>query len=298
MTQPTNKRPALGRGLGALLPSAPCPPAPLARGLLTVAIGQVHPERRQPRRHFDQHALEELAQSIRAMGLIQPLLVRRLPDGGYGIIAGERRWRAAHDAGLSEVPVIVKEVSDVEAFEVALIENIQRQDLNPIEEADAYHRLLDEYNLTQEEVAQRVGKERSTIANSLRLLRLPIGLKDQVAAGALSVGHAKVLLALPEADDMERAADEIVARRMSVRDAERLVARMKAPKEEPKPRPLPPPSLQTLAARATESLRRPVELAMKSDDKGQVVLKFDNRLEAETLLRILVAGAARDGEKE
>lgn len=298
MTQPTNKRPALGRGLGALLPSAPAPTPPTQRGLLTVDIGQVHPERQQPRRHFDQHALAELAQSIRSMGLIQPLLVRRLTDGGFSIIAGERRWRAAHDAGLSQVPVIVKEVSDVEAFEVALIENIQRQDLNPIEEADAYHRLLDEYKLTQEDVARRVGKERSTIANSLRLLRLPPPLKDQVAAGALSVGHAKVLLALPDVEEMERAAEEIVARRLSVRDAEKLVARLKTPKEEPKERPKPPESLQKLAARAMETLRRPIEVTMKSDDKGSVVLKFDNRLEAEGLLRILVAGAARDGEKE
>lgn len=298
MTQPTNKRPALGRGLGALLPSAPSPPSPAPRGLLTVDIAQVHPERLQPRRHFDQHALAELAQSIRSMGLIQPLLVRRLSEGGYSIIAGERRWRAAHDAGLSQVPVIVKEVSDVEAFEVALIENIQRQDLNPIEEADAYHRLLNEYKLTQEDVARRIGKERSTVANSLRLLRLSPTLKDQVAAGALSVGHAKVLLALPDPEEMEKAAEEIVARRLSVRDAERLVARLKAPKEEEKARPMPPESLRQLADRAMKSLRRPVELTMKSDDKGSVVLKFDNQLEAEGLLRILVAGAAREGEKQ
>lgn len=286
MSHAQNKRPALGRGLGALLPGAPQPSQP-AKGLVTVPIDEVHPERQQPRRHFDEDALADLAQSIRSMGLIQPLLVRRQAGGGYTIIAGERRWRAAREAGLSEVSVIVKEVSEVEAFEVALIENIQRQDLNPIEEADAYQRLLGEYGLTQENVAQRVGKDRSTISNSLRLLRLPAALKDQVALGALSVGHAKVVLGLPDEEAMERAADAIVHRQLSVREAERLVAKLKDPSA-PEPKPRPSETLQALARRASERVARPVSVSVKEDGKGVITMKFDNPLEAERLLNVLL----------
>lgn len=296
MSQPTNKRPALGRGLGALLPSAPSPA--VQRGLLTVNIDEVHPERRQPRRHFDQAALNDLAQSIRSIGLIQPLLVRRVPEGGYVIVAGERRWRAAREAGLDEVPIIVKEVSEVEAFEVALIENIQRQDLNPIEEADAYHRLVEEFGLTQEDIARRVGKERSTIANSLRLRRLPPSLKDQVADGALSPGHAKVVLGLDDPETMAQAADTIIARHLSVREAERLVARLKQPRDDERPRPEPPASVQRLVARVTRRLKHPVELAMRSDEKGSIVMKFESKVEAEALLKVLLAGASTtEGEE-
>src|SRR6266481_696590 len=181
------KRPALGRGLGALIPGA----SPAERkGVMSLGIEEIRPDRGQPRRHFDETDLQELADSIRSKGVLLPLIVRRANDG-YLLVAGERRWRAAQKAGLRELPVMVREVSDKEAFEIALIENIQREDLNPIEEAEAFKRLIEEHGLTQEELAGRVGKDRSTVANALRLLRLPESIKQAIVDGQLSMGHAR-----------------------------------------------------------------------------------------------------------
>ena len=208
-------RQALGRGLSALLPAA-APPPVASRGITNVPIAEVSPDREQPRRYWDTARIEELAASIKQRGVIQPILVRRVEDG-YRIVAGERRWRAAQQAGLTELPVIVKDVSESEAFEIALVENIQRQDLNPIEEAEAYQRLLGEYGLKQDELASRVGKERSTITNALRLLKLPQTLREHVAAGALSVGHAKVLLGLDDTAAMSALAAQVTGRGLSVR---------------------------------------------------------------------------------
>src|SRR5437868_9962823 len=175
------KRNVLGRGLAALIPGAPSPaPAPLTPvrrpeddGVRTIAIEDVHPAAGQPRRTFDDGRLEELAASIRTQGIIQPLIVRGRPEGGYELIAGERRWRAAQRAGLHEVPAVVRDVAPTRAFEMALVENLQREDLNPLEEAAGYQRLMSEFGYTQEQLSERVGKDRSTVANSLRLLRLP-----------------------------------------------------------------------------------------------------------------------------
>jgi ParB family chromosome partitioning protein len=197
------------------------------KGLLSVAIEKVQPNDRQPRTHFDAQALDELAQSIRENGILQPILVRRAGDE-YQIVAGERRWRAAQRAGLHEVPVIVKELDESTAFALALIENIQRQDLNAIEEAQAYERLIDEHEFTQEALAQRVGKDRSTITNSLRLLKLPERVRNFVVQGQLSMGHARALLGLEDEKQIEKAAIELVHNGGSVRDAEKLVARLKA----------------------------------------------------------------------
>ena len=218
------KRPALGRGLGALIPGG----SPSERrGILNLGIEEILPDKTQPRRHFDDAHIAELAESIRSKGVLLPLIVRRAPEG-YVIVAGERRWRAAQRAGLRELPVLVKEVTEKEAFELALIENIQREDLNPVEEAEAYRRLIDEHGLTQDELAQRVGKERSTVANALRLLRLPEAIKQSIVAGALSMGHARALLALPEEADLKRAAEKVIAEGLSVRGAEALVQRLKS----------------------------------------------------------------------
>ena len=220
------KRPALGRGLGALIPGGS---AAERRGVITLVIEEIAPDRAQPRRHFDEAHILELAESIRAKGVLQPLLVRR-HGNGYAIVAGERRWRAAQRAGLREVPCLVREVSDAEAFELALIENIQREDLNAIEEADAYQRLIEHHGLTQEELAQRVGKERSTVANALRLLRLPEPIKQAMSSGALSMGHARALLALPDETDLRRAAEKVISEALSVREVEQLVQRLKGRK--------------------------------------------------------------------
>jgi ParB family transcriptional regulator, chromosome partitioning protein len=218
------KRPALGRGLSALIPDAPAArPDPME-----VDVDLLSPNRHQPRAQFDPARLEDLAQSVRANGIIQPIVVRRRGDR-YEIVAGERRWRAAQQAGLLRVPIVIRDVPDEKRLELALIENIQREDLNAIEEARAYRRLIDEFHLTQEAIAGAVGKDRSSIANLLRLLRLPEELRAAVAAGTLSTGHARALLALSDAAAQRRAAREIERRGLSVREAEALVRKMLEP---------------------------------------------------------------------
>ncbi|MDT9599563.1 ParB/RepB/Spo0J family partition protein [Sphingosinicella rhizophila] len=220
---PIRKRPSgLGRGLSSLMGEV-AQEAPLSggerSGIQLMPVASLEPHTGQPRRHFDEAALEELAASIQARGLIQPIVVR--PHGHrYQIVAGERRWRAAQKARLHEVPVIVRDFSDIETLEVALIENIQRQDLNAIEEAEAYKRLIDEYGHTQEALAKLVHKSRSHVANLLRLIDLPAKVRDLVATGALSMGHARAIAA---AGDPAALADEVVSRDLSVRDTEKLV---------------------------------------------------------------------------
>ena len=245
---PPSKRRALGRGLSALLPDAAAPapkkksgrsqkvkePPPARRKqYFQAAIEDVFPSPDQPRRRFEDVELDELAQSIRTYGVIQPLIVRTRDDGGYFLIAGERRWRASQRAGLERVPVVVQEVAAKEAFERALVENLQRSDLNPIEEAEAYRRLADEFGYTQEQVADRVGKDRSTVTNSLRLLRLPPKVRTMVEDGALSNGHAKALLALGSAGEIETAARAVALKRLSVRATEDLVKKQKRRAEDP-----------------------------------------------------------------
>jgi ParB family chromosome partitioning protein len=218
------KRPALGRGLGALIPGG----SPGERkGVVHLGIEEIRPNRAQPRRHFDEAHIAELAESIRSKGVLLPLIVRRESEG-YVLVAGERRWRAAQKAGLRELPVMVREVTEKEAFEIALIENIQREDLNPIEEAEAYKRLIEEHGLTQEELAARVGKDRSTVANALRLLRLPDPIKAAIISGELSMGHARALLAIADEGDLRKAAAKVMAENLSVRAAEALVQRLKS----------------------------------------------------------------------
>lgn len=242
------KRPALGRGLSALIPDAPAGRDQSARDTAPreVDIDRLTPNRYQPRGHVDETRLDELAQSIKANGVIQPIVVRPAADG-YEIIAGERRWRAAQRAGLLRVPVVVRDIADEKLLEVALIENIQREDLNPIEEAQAYRRLVDEFGLTQDAVATAVGKDRSTVANSLRLLRLPAEVRAEVAAGRLSMGHARALLALTDEAAQRQTARDVLARGLSVRDVELLVKKRSAGEEPPKPEP-PRPDVHTRAA--------------------------------------------------
>jgi ParB family chromosome partitioning protein len=219
----TQKRPALGRGLAALIPDAP-----VGRDPIELDIDRLVPNPQQPRMHPDEAGLDELAQSIQANGVIQPIVVRRRREG-YEIIAGERRWRAAQRAGLLRVPVTVRDVPDDRLLEFALIENIQRQDLNPIEEALAYRKLVGELGLTQEQVAAAVGKDRSSVANYLRLLKLPEEVRSGVAAGSLSMGHARALLSLPDEAQQRRIGRDVIARELSVRETEAMVRHQLSP---------------------------------------------------------------------
>jgi ParB family chromosome partitioning protein len=266
------KRMVLGRGLAALIPAAspsapaPTPSRPEGSGLRTVEIEAVHPCGKQPRKHFDDARLAELADSIRAQGIIQPLVVRQRPEGGYELIAGERRWRAAQRAGLHQVPVVVREAAEADAFEMALVENLQREDLNPIEEAEAYQRLVAERGYTQESLAARVGKERSTVANSLRLLKLPAAVRGMVSDGRLSMGHARALLGLESDASIEKLARQSISRSLSVRQVELLVKRER---EGTEPRPAPQPAPESLAARdLTQRLQRSLQARVKLVETG------------------------------
>lgn len=213
------KMSGLGKGLGALMLENS------TQEMLTeneLPINEIIPNRDQPRKTFDEAALEELAQSIKQHGVLQPLLVRPIPSGGYQLVAGERRWRACRMAGLNKVPVVIKELTDTETMEIAIIENLQREDLNPIEEAEGLQALIDKCGYTQEEVAASVGKSRPAIANSLRLLRLPQEVRDMTKNGEISAGHARALLAFDNDAMMLEAAKNIVSKKMTVRDVERL----------------------------------------------------------------------------
>ena len=224
----TNKKGGLGKGLDALFLDNAVEEA--QGSAVRLSINEITPNRAQPRKTFDEDALAELAASIAVHGVLQPLLVRPLTDGSYQLIAGERRWRASRMAGLTEVPVVIREMSDSEAMELALVENLQREDLNPIEEAMGFRLLMDTYALTQEQAAERVGKSRPAVANALRLLALPEEVLSMVETGALSAGHARTLLALPEKDDAIALAQEIVRDGLSVRETERRVKNMTAPR--------------------------------------------------------------------
>ena len=221
------KRPALGRGLSALIPDAPAS-APAPARSLEIDTDLLRPNKFQPRTHVDDDRIEELSRSIRSHGIIQPIVVRKAGQG-FDIVAGERRWRAAQRAGLLKVPVVVRDVPDDRLLAVALIENIQREDLNPIEEAVAYRRLSDEFHLTQEQIADAVGKDRSSIANYVRLLRLPQEVRANLGSGTLSMGHARALLALGDEHAQLRLARDIVARNLSVRETETLVKKAGEP---------------------------------------------------------------------
>jgi len=217
------KRPALGKGIGALISSAA---QEGGRKYFSCPVEELKPHSKQPRKNFDDKKMAELIASIKEKGVIQPLVVRQQGEH-YQIIAGERRWRAAQKAGLERVPVVIQDVSENHALEIALIENIQREDLNPLEEAGAYRYLVDTFELSQEDVAQRVGKDRSTVANALRLLRLPDRIKQMLTANQLSMGHARALLALERDEDLNEASNEILRKKLSVRETEKLIKKIK-----------------------------------------------------------------------
>jgi ParB family chromosome partitioning protein len=311
------KRRALGRGLAALIPEAAGPPAgmPLADGgasgssngsaghgatatrsdgLYVVAIEDVHPGPHQPRKTFDDERLDELAESIRTQGIIQPLVVRKRPGGGgFELIAGERRWRAAQRAGLHEVPVVVREVAERQAFEMALVENLQRADLNPIEEAEGYQRLLGEYGYTQEGLADRVGKDRSTVANALRLLRLPSPVRELVVSGRLAMGHARALLGLDSDDAIDRLARQTVARDLSVRQVEALVRRERQGETadaKPAPEPL-SPAARDLAQRLERTLGTRVKVVQADPTRGHLEIQYHSLDQLDAILDKIIGNA-------
>jgi len=247
-----DKRPALGKGLSALIPDAPEPRI----SPIEVDIDRLSPNELQPRGVMDPAALEDLSRSIVANGIIQPIVVRRSGDR-FQIIAGERRWRAARIAGLQRVPIAVREVAsggERSLLEMALVENIQRENLNPIEEALAYRRLADEFQMTQEAIASAVGKDRATVANMIRLLRLPEEIRAEVASGRLSTGHARAILALPNETDQRGAARDVIARSLSVRETESLVKKI-AEEGAPPAGPAPPKPVDVHTRAAEEQLR-------------------------------------------
>ncbi|MFN2448145.1 MAG: ParB/RepB/Spo0J family partition protein [Vicinamibacterales bacterium] len=283
------KRQALGKGLGALIPEG-ADIAATARVALDVDLDRLEPNDYQPRLQLDDTRLDALASSIRANGVIQPIVVRRVPNDRYQIIAGERRWRAAQRAGLSKVPVIVKDVTTTDRrrlLEMALVENVQREDLNAIEEAQAYQRLIDDFGLRQDEVAARVGKDRSSIANHLRLLKLPEDVRAEVAAGHLSMGHARALVALPDESDQRRLARDIVTRLLSVRETEALVKKLTASTS---PAPAPPPTKDVHTRAAEEQLRLSLgtRVEIKRRTKGGTIeIAFGNEDELQRLYEVL-----------
>jgi ParB family transcriptional regulator, chromosome partitioning protein len=225
MRGPAPKKKGLGRGLGALIPSAETPKME-KRVFFYVGVEEIRPNPFQPRKKVKDAAIDQLAESIKEKGIIQPLLVKKINDG-YELIAGERRWRAAQRAGLTEVPVLLRETEPISQLELALIENIQRQNLNPLEEAEAYQRLILEFGLSQEEVGRRVGKDRSSVSNFLRLLKLPPWVQEKMSEGAISFGHAKCLLGLESIQEQLASAKEVVDRGISVRELERFIKKKK-----------------------------------------------------------------------
>ena len=251
----------LGKGLSALIPGADL--ARVSVQELPLADLGINPF--QPRKHFNQAALEELASTIRDHGILTPVVVRRVSDG-FQIVAGERRIRAARLAGLTHVPAIIRDASDSQALQMALVENLQREDLNPLEAAEAYQRLVDEFGLTQEELAGRLGRDRSSVANSLRLLRLPKRIRDDVAEGTLSEGHARALLGLERTADQLKARDEVVRRGLNVRGAEALVRRLRGAGAKSARQPNQDPNINALEDQLRTVLGTRVKIAV--DGKG------------------------------
>ena len=275
----------LGRGLNALLGDPEL--SAQGDGAVSLPISQVEPGLNQPRKRFDQEALDDLTDSIRVHGIIQPLTVRRLASGYYQIIAGERRWRAAKAAGLTEVPVVIIEADDRKVMELGLIENLQREDLNPAEEARGYQVLMEEYGLTQEQVAQQMGKSRPAITNTLRLLALPNDLMAMVESGALSAGHARAILGAPTAALQREAARQVVERQLSVRQTEALVRALQKPQREPrKSDPDLGLYLGELEKDLTGRLGRKVTISHRGK-KGKIELEYYGDQDLEALLSLL-----------
>jgi ParB family chromosome partitioning protein len=281
-----SRRRGLGKGLEALIPTAEEP----SSGVAQVPVSAITPNPMQPRTTLDAEALEELAASIGEHGLIQPLIVTQQGPGRYQLIAGERRWQAARMAGLTSVPIIIKEASPQQVLELALVENIQRADLNPLEEALAFRQLVDEFGLTQEQVAERVGKSRVAVTNTIRLLRLPAEVKQALTDGTIREGHARALLALPTPEAQIAAQKTVLSKALSVRQTEELVRRLLAdPRPEKSKRPI-SPELAALEEEFRETLGTKVNLRRNRKGQGRLTIHFYSEEELETIYDVIVGG--------
>ncbi len=286
------KKRGLGRGLSALLPNAPAPAAattphiaPGKRVYFMAGIEELYPSPEQPRHKFDETKLAELVESMKTHGVITPLVVRPRAEGGYFLIAGERRWRAAQRVGMHNIPVVVQDVDQAGAFERALVENLQRADLGPLEEAAAFQRMIDELHYTQDKVAERVGKDRSTIANALRLLKLPAPVRQMVDDERLSMGHARALLALEDPLAIERAARTVIDKALSVRATEALVKSAKSPAKPAKAAPQKSASVRDLEERLTRAVGGPVKISEDAPGKaGRIEIRYMDLDHLERLL--------------
>lgn len=282
------KKGGLGRGLDALFADNSVEENSSASAV-KLSLNEIEPNKDQPRKTFDEKALSELADSIAQHGVIQPLLVRPMPDGSYQLVAGERRWRAARRAGLSEVPVVIREMSDSEMMELALIENLQREDLNPIEEAEGLQQLIHTYGLTQETAAARVGRSRPAIANALRLLSLPTPILELTRDGKISAGHARALLSLNDEEKMVEIADKILKKEISVREVERLAKAAAKEKKQPENHPLRRDTFYDEVELAlTNSLGRRIKVNLnKKENRGTIEIEFFDQNDLTDLSRLL-----------
>ena len=277
------KRRALGKGLDSLLPRAQAAPAPEAEGgkPREIALDLIEPNPFQTRSQVNEEQLAELAASITSNGVVQPILLRPLAGGRFQLIAGERRWRASRLAGKTTVPAILRQVSDEQAMEITIVENLQRADLNPMEQARAFERLSREFHMTQEQMAQRTGKDRATVANFLRLLRLPSSVQSRVESGQLTFGHARALLAFEHAEEIEKAARRISSLSLSVRQTETYVQSQLDPNRSARKEPKPAPQVDPNVRDAQERLQRSLGLKVTIEDKngrGKVIIEY-GRLE-------------------
>ncbi len=290
-----SRRSGLGKGIGALIPTDGAMSTP-STGFTEVAIASVSANRRQPRAQFDEASLNSLTESIREIGVLQPILVRPIDDHSYELIAGERRWRAARRAGLLTIPAVIRDVTEVATLEQALVENLHRQDLNPLEEAAAYQQLIEDFGLTQEQAAKRVGKSRSAVANLLRMFQLPPVVQKAVGEGAISAGHAKALLGTPDRSYQEALTKRIVAEDLSVRATEQLIREREelsqqlgdtdSPAPGPAPKRLRPPGLLELEELLSGRLETRVSVSMNTK-KGKMVIEFANLEDLERIYRII-----------
>jgi ParB family transcriptional regulator, chromosome partitioning protein len=289
-TEPAKKRTALGQGLNALLPmEEPIDVRPTERdNIRYVPIDSLLPNPYQPRRMFAEESLADLSRSIKEMGVIQPLIVRGASEGKYEIVAGERRWRAANMAGFSTIPVMLRELSDAESLEIALIENLQRENLNPLDTAEAYDILVEKFSYTHEELAKRIGKDRTNITNHLRLLKLPDPVKQYVREDRLSMGHARTLLALDHVPTQLNLSQRVVRRRLSVRELERIVQNFK--KKQQTAAAVPPETPQgpsVLEMGLSRHLATKVAVRQKADGSGKLEIHFHSHEELERLMDLL-----------
>lgn len=296
-----DKRKALGRGLESLLPSRPVPmpqpaaasPAPSVQSPAEIAIDLIDPNPYQTRRQIREESLTELTDSIRASGVVQPVVLRPAAGGRFQLVAGERRWLASKRAGKTTIPAVVRQISNEQAMEITIIENLQREDLNPVEQARAFERLSREFSLTQEQIATRTGKDRASIANFIRLLKLPATVQESLESGALSFGHGKALVSLAGfPDHLEKATHEVLQKQLSVRQTEELVNRLLNPDVNEKPNEAKAETIDPNVREAARSLERSLGVKVEIQDrkgKGKIILKYSSLEDFDRIVEVLGA---------